>query len=105
MVVLAADDQDVCAIGAVAEYISVGRDIGWDLSFGYLVSEPTPGGRRGSSRLTAMEGFDLSALHGHLRAAGLSPVTLQTACTEEVYGRRNNRENHASRRLENELHR
>lgn len=80
VVVLAADDADVCAVRAVTEYINAAQDIGWDLSSGYLFSDPTPDGLKGSSRLTP-KGMT-SALQGHLReapAGGGSPYRFYDA--------------------------
>lgn len=69
VVVLAAADHDTCAVRGVAEYISAAQDIGWDLSSGYLFSEPAADGSRGSKRITAKH--MTAALQAHLRAANL----------------------------------
>lgn len=69
VVVLAAEDKDVCAVRAVSEYIRAAEDIGWYLSSGHLFSDPAPDGRQGSSKLTPRN--MTSALQSHLREAGL----------------------------------
>jgi len=72
VVVLAAsaqEAQDTCAARAVDEYINAAQQIGWDLSSGFLFSEPSLDGGRGTSKLQAR---DLTkSLQAYLRDAGL----------------------------------
>ena len=72
VVVLAFDDRDICAVRGVAEYIQAAQDIGWDLSTGYLFSEPEQDGSRGTPRLLAKD--MTAALKSHLQAANLPVV-------------------------------
>ena len=59
----------MCAARAVSEYIRAAEDIGWDLSAGYLFSDPASDGSQGPSKLTPRS--MKNALQGHLREAGL----------------------------------
>ena len=70
----------ICALRGVTEYISAAYSVGWDLAKGHLFAVVLPGGGRGDVALTAPR--MVTALQGHLRAAGLpSKFTMHSFCS------------------------
>ena len=70
-VVVLADNEcpQICAFRGVTEHISAAYSVGWDLAKGHSFPVVLPGGGLGDVALTAPR--MVTALQGHLRAAGL----------------------------------